>query len=114
VVKIPPDAIIPEEKLTRYLLVPRPEDDKSRYLAQAGFTNQNPAALLAAIRDLTTSDEAVEDGSNRFGDFFRVEGAIIGPNGRRLLVVLVWLRWFADGTFHFVTLKPWKGPRDEA
>ena len=35
--RIPDDAIIPEEKLTRYLLVPHPSDDKSKFLAQAGF-----------------------------------------------------------------------------
>ncbi|MBD2204797.1 hypothetical protein H6G33_13520 [Calothrix sp. FACHB-1219] len=36
--KIPPDAIIADEKITRYLLVPREQDDKSKFLAQAGFT----------------------------------------------------------------------------
>ena len=35
--KIPEDAIIPMEKLTAYLLLPRPGDDKSKFLAQAGF-----------------------------------------------------------------------------
>src|SRR5208337_3834301 len=23
----------------------------------------------------------------------------------------VWIRWHADGSFHFVTLKPWRNPR---
>lgn len=36
--KIPPDAIIPMEKLTAYLLVARDWDDKSKLLAQAGFS----------------------------------------------------------------------------
>ena len=31
--KIPDDAVIPVEKLRKYLLVPRPWDDKSRFLA---------------------------------------------------------------------------------
>jgi hypothetical protein len=106
---IPPDAIIPEEKLTRYLLVPRDEDDKPKFLAQAGFTQENPDDLLTAIQQLTGSADAVEDGSNLFGDFYRVEGEIEGPNGHRLAVVLIWLRWYLDESFHFVTLKPWKG-----
>ena len=42
---IPVEAVIPEEKLTRYLLLHREYDDKSRYLAQAGFTQDNPADL---------------------------------------------------------------------
>jgi hypothetical protein len=106
---IPPDAIIPEEKLTRYLLVQRDEDDKSKFLAQAGFTQENPDDLLTAIQQLTGSADAAEDGSNPFGGFYRVEGEIEGPNGHRLAVVLIWLRWYLDESFHFVTLKPWKG-----
>ena len=35
--KIPPDALIAPEKLTKYLLVPLSKSDKSRYLARAGF-----------------------------------------------------------------------------
>ncbi len=40
--KIPSDAIIPDEKLTRYLLVPKARNDKSKFLAQAGFTSDIP------------------------------------------------------------------------
>jgi hypothetical protein len=104
-VKIPSDAIIPEEKLTRYLLLPRVKDDKSKFLAQAGFTLANWRELLAAMRRLTESAEAVEDGNNEYGDFYRLEGELEGPNGH-LVVVMIWLRWHQDGTFHFITLKP--------
>ena len=48
--KIPPDAVIPEEKLTGYLLVPREYDDKSKFLSQAGFTLEDPEKLIEAIR----------------------------------------------------------------
>ena len=46
--KIPDDAVIPVEKLTKYLLVLCPWDDKSRFLAQAGFDQSNPDVLMAA------------------------------------------------------------------
>jgi hypothetical protein len=39
--RIPSDAIIPDEKLTKYLLVPRHWDDNSRFLHRAGFTLEN-------------------------------------------------------------------------
>ena len=104
--KISSDAIIPEEKLTRYLLVPKPQDDKSKFLAQAGFTQDNPADLLSAIRQLTELVEAVKDGSNEYGIFYRVEGDLQGVNERNLAVVTIWLRWHLDGKFRFVTLKP--------
>lgn len=106
--RIPSDAHIAIEKLTQYLLLKRPWDDKSGYLAQAGFALSNPLALESAIRFLTAQSEAVEDGSNDYGTFYRIVGELAGPNGRSLPVVLIWLEWKLDGTFHFVTLKPLK------
>jgi hypothetical protein len=47
--RIPEDVIIPLEKLTNYLLVPRPVDDKSKFLAKAGFTLMNPAGLMGDV-----------------------------------------------------------------
>jgi len=107
--KIPSDAIIPDEKLTRYLLILREHDDKSKFLSQAGFTPENPEALMGAIRQLSDANEAVQDGENEYGEFYRVGGELEGVGGRKLLVVTIWLRWKLDGKFRFVTLKPQKG-----
>lgn len=111
--KIPPDAIVPEEKLTHYLLVPREHDDKSQFLSQAGFTLDNPQALLRAIRRLTNTCEAVEEGKNEYGEFFRLDGDLRGTKGRKLAVATIWLRWVSDGQFRFITLIPQKGRRRE-
>ena len=92
-VRIPVDAVIPAEKLSRYLLVPRPWDDKSRFLAQAGFLITDPMALDRAIRRVAAAYDAVEDGQNDYGTFFRLEGDLVGPNGHSLPVVLIWLQW---------------------
>ena len=105
--KIPDSAVIPDEKLTKYLLVLRPWDDKSKYLARAGFQLDQPETLRNAIRELSDRQEATADGFNDHGTFWRVEGDLIGPSGR-LPVVLVWLQWAIDDTLHFVTLKPRK------
>lgn len=106
--KIPADAEIAEDKLTRYLLVQRVRDDKSKFLAQAGFTLDNSGALRTAIIKLITDIDATEDGGNEYGTFYRVEGALQGVNGRNLAVITVWIRWYLDTSFHFVTLKPQK------
>ncbi|MDJ0578070.1 MAG: hypothetical protein QNJ65_23285 [Xenococcaceae cyanobacterium MO_234.B1] len=106
--KIPDVAVIPEEKLTRYLLVPRLKDDKSKYLAQAGFTQANPEDLLIAIRQLIATNEAVKDNINEYGVFYLVEGNLPGVNNRNLAVVTVWLQSKYDGSFRFITLKPKK------
>ena len=106
--KIPDDAVISEEKLTRYLLVPRLKDDKSKYLAQAGFTQANPEDLLTAISQLIANNEAVEDNTNEYGVFYLVEGNLQGINNNNLAVVTVWLQSKYDGSFRFITLKPKK------
>ncbi|WP_414582358.1 DUF6883 domain-containing protein [Scytonema sp. PCC 10023] len=112
--KVPADAIIPDDKLTRYLLVYKARSDKSKFLAQAGFTQENPEALRAAISSLAESVEAVEDGTNEYGIFYRVEGDLNGINGVNLSVVTIWLQRQSDGKFQFVTLKPRKESRHDA
>jgi len=96
------------EKLTRYLLVPREWDDKSKFLAQAGFTRENPHWLLASLRKLAVTAEAEQDRVSEYGEFLRADGELLGPNGRRLEVVTIWLRSRSDGRVRFVTLKPRK------
>lgn len=106
--KIPDNAVIPEEKLTRYLLVPRIKDDKSKFLALAGFTQDNPNDLLNAIKQLVLITDALEDNINEYGVFYTVTGNLQGLNGRNLPIVTVWLQSRNDGSFRFITLKPKK------
>jgi hypothetical protein len=105
--RIPPDAIIDEAKFTHYLLVPRLWDDKSGYLAQAGFGLESWADLLAAVRLLADTVDAVEDRTDEYGTFYRVSGMIQGPAGK-LSVVCIWMQQSVDGAFRFITLKPAK------
>lgn len=83
------DAIISDDKIINYLLVQKARNDKSKFLAQAGFTQQNPEALRLAIRSLAEAREAVQDRSNEYGNFYRVEGELIGANGMILSVVTI-------------------------
>jgi hypothetical protein len=105
-VKIPSNAIIPEPKLTQYLLVLRLRDDKSKFLAQGGFTLDTATELELAIRQLITENEAVEDRTDRFGTFYEVKGLLKGINGINLGVVTIWLHESVDKQFRFITLIP--------
>lgn len=58
--KIPYNALIPEAKLTKYLLALKPRNDKSKYLAQAGFYLNNWESLKIAITKLIQDYEASE------------------------------------------------------
>jgi hypothetical protein len=104
--RIPEDLIIPDAKITQYLLVLKARNDKSRFLTQAGFTQENPQALKLAIQRQAKDKEAIKEKSNEYGTFYQVEGELIGVNGVSLSVVTVWIQRQIDGKFQFVTLKP--------
>lgn len=103
--KIPPDAVIPAEKLVQYLLKARAKNDKSRFLAQAGFSQTDPDTLEQALRLLITESGAVIDRQDAYGEYYRVDGLLRGPSGI-LRVATIWMRRHGDEIVRFVTLKP--------
>ena len=92
-------------KSTRYLLNPRDEDDKSKFLAQAGYTAAHADELLEDLRGLLTH-EAEFIQTTEYGDKYRIRGTLTGPNGRQLRVASVWMIEKATGQTKFVTLIP--------
>ena len=107
--KLSPNVIIPDDKLSKYLLLYKEKNDKSKFLAQAGFTQNNPDELKLAIYQLISIVEPIEDLTNEYGTFYRIEGILIGINQKKLSVVTIWLKRKIDNQFQFVTLKPKKG-----
>jgi hypothetical protein len=107
-VRIPENSSIPDAKIVEYLLIRKIRNDKSKFLAQAGFTQKNPNALKVALQLQAVSADAIEDRSNEYGTFYRVIGDLVGPNGVCLPIVSVWLRKQIGGQFQFVTLKPFR------
>ena len=103
--RIPSDAIIPREKLIGYLLVPQVKNDKSKFLAQAGFTSDNLGVLEAAIRRILAENDAVRDRENEYGIHYRVQGSLVGPNGE-LAVIAIWIWGAKEKQYRFITLKP--------
>ena len=100
--------VIPNNKITCYLLVQKPRNDKSKFLAQAGFTLDNPESLKLAIYLLVTTGNATEDGKNEYGTYYQVVGKLSGVNGITLSVITIWIQKQTDGNYYFVTLKPLK------
>nr|WP_202925203.1 DUF6883 domain-containing protein [Myxacorys almedinensis] len=90
------------------MLVQKARNDKSKFLAQAEFTTDNPEALRVAIQSIAQAGEAVEDRNNEYGTSYQVVGELVGANGVTLSVVTIWLQRQIDGKFQFVTLKPFK------
>ncbi len=106
--KLPQPVIIPDEKLTKYLLVYREQDDKSKFLLQAGFTPENSQQLKNSILQLVFTTEAIIDRTNEYGTFYRVEGTITGVNNKNLAVTTIWLQRKAENQTQFITLIPLK------
>jgi len=103
--KLPRDVVIPREKLTANLLVLQTKNDKSKFLAQAGFTLQNPDALEAAIRRLIGENDAVQDRADEYGTFYRVTGLLYGVTDD-LDMITIWIHEAKDSRYRFITLKP--------
>jgi hypothetical protein len=106
--KISEQIIISLDKLTKYLLIPQKQNDKSKFLASAGFTQDNPLELLSALQELIEHTELIEDITNEYGTFYRLEGTLRGNNHHSLAVVTIWLKQAIDEKYRFITLKPKK------
>ncbi len=112
--KIPANAIISESKLSNYLLAWREEDDKSKFLAQAGIYTGKPERIRGRYTITHRDAGRHKNRTNQYGDCYRVEGELIGSNGHSLGVVTIWILQAAvDNTFRFVTLKPKRRLHDE-
>jgi hypothetical protein len=99
------NAIIPEAKLTSYLLVWKQKDDKSGFLAQAGYTIDNWQNLEQDLRSLL-KNEATLDRETPFGNIYRIEGILVGSNGVKLKVATFWMIDSFSKETRFVTLLP--------
>lgn len=104
--KLPSDALIAAEKLTKYLLVKRPVGDKSKFLKKAGYTIDNWEQLEQDIRIQILSNEAVPIEENEYGELFEIRASLIGPNGVVLATRSVWMRESRSGIVKFITLYP--------
>lgn len=104
--KLPTDALIATDKLTRYLLVLQARGDKSAFLAGAGYTIDNADQLLRDLREQILPLDATVLESNKFGQYSEIRGRLTGPNGVVLTVRTIWMTEHLSGITKFVTLIP--------
>lgn len=104
--KLPGDALIAPDKLTRYLLVPQARGDKSAFLKRAGYTLENADQLLRDLRTQLLPLNATPLHSTEFGQFYEIRGVLSGPNGVTLRVRSVWMEEKLSRVTKFITLIP--------
>ncbi len=98
------NAIISPNKITNYLLIPLPKDDKSQYLAQGGYTLDNWQQLERDLREQILTLEAQPTLKTKYGQKYQILGSLNCPNGRILKIKTIWI--VTEQTTKFVTLFP--------
>jgi hypothetical protein len=109
--KLPDNTLIAPEKLTQYLLVLKKRNDKSKWLAQAGYTLENSQELENDLRLQILSLEATPTESTLYGQMYEIRGDLTGPNGQTLAVVTIWITETATRVTKFITMYPDKGKK---
>jgi hypothetical protein len=98
--KLPADAIIAAEKVTRYLLVSQTRGDKSACLARGGYTIENADQLLHDLRTQPLLLDATPLHSTEFGQFCEIRGPLVGPNGVTLQIRSIWMKENVSGALN--------------
>jgi hypothetical protein len=106
--RLPEDAIIAPAKLRDYLLAPKARNDKSKWLNRAGYSFENWQKLETDLREQILSQDAQLDETNRYGDMYRIEARLTGPNNQLLSVVTIWMIEKESGATRFITMYPLK------
>lgn len=105
-------AIIPQRKLTDYLLsrTHREGRNKAAFFASFGFTAGAWEMLADALRSHAAEYDVAESEGTLFGTRY-VEGALQVPDGRSPLVCAVWFIETGEMAPRLVTAYPLKGAR---
>ena len=106
--KLSPNAIISERKLTEYLLNYRKRNDKSLWLLKAGYHTENWNRLERDIRSQLLTLEAVFVEENQFGIVYEITGTLNGPNNKSLNVRSIWMKEYESELTKFITMYPFK------
>ncbi len=107
--KLPENTLIAREKLTHYLLTLRKRNDKSKWLAQAGYTLENWQLLETDLRTQILSINATLIENTEYGQMYEISGKLVGPNGKTLSVRTIWMTERATGNTKFITMYPTRG-----
>ena len=105
-VRLPENTQISDEKLTKYLLAPRKRNDKSNWLAQAGYLLENWSILRDDLKRQVLPNDALLVETTDYGTMYEIRANLRGPNGKTLPVCTIWMVGTADDVARFITMYP--------
>lgn len=100
--------VVPQRKLTDYLLNEWHEDGRGKalFFERFGYSITNWEALEMALKGHAQTHEVVKVERTPFGTRYVVEGALETPDGRMPLVRVVWFIDLDGGIPRLVTAYP--------
>ena len=106
--KLSSSALIAPGKIKDYLLSQRKRNDKSKWLAKAGYSLNNWQQLEIDLRAQILSLDAVLIDKSIYGNIFEIRGILHGPNGNFLEVCTIWMIEHKSKLTKFITMYPGK------
>jgi len=106
--KLPENTLIAQEKLTHYLLVHKKRNDKSQWLAQAGYTLENWQVLEYDLRKQILSINADPIETNDYGQLYEIKGKLVSFKGVTLSICTIWMIERETNISKFVTMYPYR------
>jgi len=101
-------AVVPEQKITRYLLNPAHPvgGSKALFFLRFGFSVSNWQVLAQTLLDHARANDVVESEQTKYGVSYVVDGPLTAPDGTVLNVRSAWYIDSAGGPTRFVTAHP--------
>jgi hypothetical protein len=108
-------AMVPERKITGYLLALSHRDGRSKaaFFMRFGFTPEAWQVLAAALKRHAADHEVVAAEPTAFGMNYVVEGPLLAPDGRSPHVRVVWFIATGEHVPVLATAYPLKGARND-
>lgn len=104
--KLSTTAIISADKIKKYLLSPRKRNDKSKWLAKAGYKPEDWQRLEKDLRTQILSLDAVSTDGTKYGQIYEIKGLLSGPNGKTLSICSIWMNEHESKLTKFITMFP--------
>jgi hypothetical protein len=103
-------AVVPQRKITDYLLSPNHPDgqSKEKFFTAFGFTISDWEGMANALLYHVADCELAKIENSPFGTRYVVEGSILTPDRRNPLIRSVWFIEDGDSIPKFVTAYPLK------
>lgn len=93
--------IVPKEKITDYLLMPKKQNDKLFFLTKLGYSSHTYQDLINDIKSIAVTGEIVLSRESEYGNLYKINGLL-----KDTMIVTIWIEQISYNTFRFVTLYP--------